>query len=242
MGNRKILVSLTTLSNISKQNLDSSWESKIEEIKESNLEEMALFLTGLDKKERAKLYNAIENTSIKSIPHVHLRTDMEQDELEYLDKKFHVRAFNLHSTSVWPLIHDYGKYVSKIYIENVETVPNEDELKIFGGLCVDFAHWEGKRLEDDQDYDQRMKYMAENYRIGCAHVSVIKNKPTPVVINKNLLMYDSHELENFGELDYIKRYKKYLPNIISIELENSIKEQLEAKKYIEKLIEVEENE
>lgn len=232
---RKILVSLTSLAAISEFDL-SGWRPKIQEIKKFGLTEIALFLTGLQKEERKELYEALENTSIKIIPHVHLKTDMSLEELDYLSERYKVEVFNLHSTAEWPLMYDYGKYFEKIFIENCWNVPKEEEIKKFGGLCVDFAHWEGKRLENDLNYDKNMTYAVENYRIGCAHVSVIKDKPTPVVINKNLLMYDSHEMESLRELDYIKRYKKYLPNIISIELENSIKEQIEAKKYLEKIL------
>jgi len=212
------------------------WRSKIKEVKRFGLTEIALFLTGLGKRERESLYRALEDTAIKKIPHIHLRTDMSPEEIDYLMKTYKVEVFNLHPTVQWPLIYDYSKYFSKIYIENAETVPSESELKKMGGLCVDFSHWEGKRLENDQNYDKRMEYMAGIYKIGCAHISAVKDKPTPVVINKKIEMYDSHILDDLSEIDYIKKYKKYLPNIISIELENSIKKQLEAKEYIEKII------
>jgi len=242
MGNRKILVSLTTLSNISKKSLDSSWESKIEEIKKNNLEEIALFLTGLEKEERTKLYDALESTSVKSIPHVHLRTDMDSEELDYLARKYSVQAFNLHPTVDWPLIHDYSKYNSKIYIENVETVPSEDELKKFGGLCIDFAHWKDEQLNGNDVYCEKLEDRIKKYKMGCSHVSAIKKELTPTVLSFGSMRYDSHILKDLGELDYMKEYRKYLPNIVSMELENSINEQLEAKKYLEKIINQQKNE
>ena len=51
------------------------------------------------------------------------------------------------------------------------------------------------------------------------------------------MSYSSHLLKDYHELDYIKKYKKFLPDLISIELENSFKELLEIKKYLEKIIE-----
>lgn len=39
-------------------------------------------------------------------------------------------------------------------------------------------------------------------------------------------------------MDYVKKYKKYLSDIISIELENSFKEQLKVKQYLEKILEI----
>lgn len=238
MESKKVLVSLTTLSNISKKNLDSSWESKIEEIKENNLEEIALFLTGLEKNRRTKLYKALESTSVKSIPHVHLRTDMEPEELDYLFVKYNVQAFNLHPTEEWPLIHDYSRYLSKIFIENMETIPSDEELKKFGGLCVDFTHWREKQLCGDREYCALLENRVKKYKIGCSHVSAIKNKPTPIIIEPYGEEFSSHILKNLKELDYIKEYKEYLPKYISIELENSIKKQLEAKKYLEKILDL----
>lgn len=235
MESKKILVSLTSLAAISDLNL-SGWRPKIQEIINLGLTEVALFLTGLEKMERENLYNALENTPIKCIPHVHLRTDMTVDEIDYLSDKYKVEVFNLHSSAEFPFQYDYSKYASKIFLENCYAVPGDRELKKFGGLCIDFSHWEGKKLENDQNYCKKLERAAANYKIGCAHVSSIKSKPTPIVINSKIKEFDSHILEDMHELDYIKNYKKYLPNIVSIELENSISEQLEAKKYLKKII------
>ena len=214
----------------------SGWRSKIEEINSLGLTEIALFLTGLGKEERKDLYDVLENTPISSIPHVHLRTDMALDEIDYLSDKYKVEAFNLHSSTEFPLQYDYGKYASKIFLENCYVVPGESELQKFGGLCIDFSHWEEKKLENDQNYCEKMERAVANYMIGCAHVSAIEDRPIPVVINSKIKEFSSHVLESMHELDYIKKYKKYLPNIISIELENPIQEQLEAKKYLENII------
>jgi hypothetical protein len=41
-----------------------------------------------------------------------------------------------------------------------------------------------------------------------------------------------------ADFDYLKNYpRKYFPPIIALELENSLKEQLQAKEYIEKIME-----
>jgi len=234
MGRKKILVSLTTLSSMYKMNLDSSWESKIEEIKENHLEEISLFLTGLEKDERVKLYKALEKTPIKRIPHVHLRADMDYDELDYLVQKYHTEVFNSHSTRDWPLLHDYGKYMAKIYLENGETVPTQDELDKFAGICIDFAHWKDSQLRGDSTSCREMENIVDKYKIGCSHVSAIKSQLTLSALGE--IKYDSHILEDMRELDYVEDYKKYLSGIICIELENPIGEQLKAKEYLEKII------
>jgi hypothetical protein len=236
MGDRKILVSLTTLAAMSQVDLPG-WETKLEEIEYFNLNEIALFLTGLSKEKRNELYQAIEKTSVKSIPHIHIRTDMDRTELDYLYRKYSVKAFNLHALEEFPLQHDYGKELNSIlYLENSRVVPDEKDLEEYGGLCVDFAHWEGEKLKGNTEYVQKMDHLVKKIKIGCAHISAIKNEPTPIVIDATKREYDSHVLGNLSELNYLKKYKAYFPEIMSIELENPIAEQLEAKKYTEKII------
>ena len=52
-------------------------------------------------------------------------------------------------------------------------------------------------------------------------------------MQKGRVNYASHYLEDLSELDYLKKYPaNYFSDFIAIELENSIKEQLEVKDYI----------
>ena len=55
---------------------------------------------------------------------------------------------------------------------------------------------------------------------------------------KKFYSYDSHNLADLTELDYVKKYKNYLADIISIELENPLARQLEVKKYLEKILDI----
>jgi hypothetical protein len=43
---------------------------------------------------------------------------------------------------------------------------------------------------------------------------------------------------SLDELDYVCNYRKFLPQYISIELENSLERQLEAKKYLEEILNI----
>jgi len=79
----------------------------------------------------------------------------------------------------------------------------------------------------------------EKNKIGCCHVSVISNEFTTSphwITNKEIKSYSQHFMKELKELDYIRKYIKYLPDIISIELENSFEEQLRIGKYLEKII------
>ena len=74
----------------------------------------------------------------------------------------------------------------------------------------------------------------EKNKIGCCHVSAVKtNKWNPFNWKYG---YDRHTLSNLKELNYMVSYKQYLPQYVSIELENSFERQLEVKAYLEKLL------
>lgn len=224
---RKILVSITTTNN-------SDWKEKIREINELKLKEVALFPTCLDRKQREKLYQLLEKSEVKNIPLLHLRHDMELKEIKYFVKKYNTKAFTLHTQSEFPLIYDYSKYNRFIFIENIYRPLNPEEIKQFGGICLDMSHLENDRILEKEKFKHNIK-MLEKYPIGCNHISCVKNFSHKDI--KGDLRYDFHILENLSELDYLKKYpKNYFSSIIAIELENSIKEQLKIRDYITKLL------
>ena len=226
---KKILLGLTTITN---------WRGKIEEIFRYGIEEVSLFPTFLKTKEREELYKILEKSPLQNIPHVHLRGDMGLEELEYLIKRYHAKVFNIHADGgEFPYKLDYSKYAKMIYVENSDMVPALKELKKYGGVCIDFSHWENGILRNDKEYFNFEKKV-KKFKIGCCHVSAIKKelaKELDVEI-KRRMSYSSHLLKDYHELDYMKKYKKFLPNFISIELENPLREQLKIKKYLEKII------
>lgn len=227
MENKKILLGFTTTP-------ASNWKNKLEEIKKFNIKEVALFLGPLKKEKREKIYQELKKTPLDSIPHVHARTDMGTEEFDYLAEKYETKVFNIHSLKDFPLTEniDFSKYYKKIYLENVQFVPDEKEIEVFGGLCIDFSHWENGKLTNWKAYENFEK-LAKKYPIGCCHISAITDN---LIKWPEWSTYDSHNFKKLEEFDYIKKYTQYLPDIISIELENSFEEQLEVKEYLEKII------
>lgn len=236
----------------------SNWRKQICDIKKLSLKEICLFPTCLDMKERKRLYRLLKGTPIKRIPLVHLRNDMELWELDYLVKNYKVKAFNIHPLSRYPIINDFSKYKEKIYIENFRQPLNEKEIKQFKGICIDFSHLEYSRLCYPKDYRHNLR-LIKKYPHDYAHISAVKykrctatfelgslahheNKFSPGLAAKyksdvDKKCYSLHYLGDLSELDYLKRYlSKYRPSVIAIELENSIAEQLQIKKYILKLL------
>ena len=222
---RKIFPSITTL---------SDWQGKIKEVRELGLTEVCLFLTGLDETTRKSLYSALKETKIAKIPLIHLRTDMELWELDYLMKNYEIRAFNIHMQIEFPLIYDYSKYKDIIYLENIYNVFDENELKEFAGICLDFSHLENERILNKEKFDKFVRIIGK-YPIGANHIALIKKSKHTDETGET--RYDAHTMENLSELDYLENYPlNYFSPILALELENSIKEQLLAKDYIAGII------
>jgi len=203
LNNIKILPTITTT-------WGSAWQLKIQETVDLKLTEVCLFLTGIKANERPKMYQLLEKSPVKSIPFIHLGSDMAPEEVEYFIKKFHTKLFNIHSQKEYPLKHDLSKYKKIMYIENTVLPLTPKEINEFAGLCLDFSHLEDDRLIDNGLYEHTLGLL-DQVHIGCGHISAIKNKP-------NLKGdYSEHFYNNLSDFDYILRYKKYLEKILSID-------------------------
>jgi len=223
-----ILPGLTTL---------TDWQSKIKEIDKLKLKEIALFPTGLKYKQRQKLYQLLKRTVIKSIPHVHLTADIREAEIAYLVKEYKTQYFNIHPRTYFKPVLSYKKFLKLIYLENLSEIDSDyyDFLGKSVGLCIDFSHWEdfGVRLHNS-GYENFENIVKKN-KIGCCHVSAVKNKIGIDPLSRKKC-YSRHAFRKLQEFDYLKKYNKYLPKYISLELENSLSEQLKAAKYIKEKI------
>lgn len=223
MKNISILPAITTLKG-------SDWREKINEINELKLNEIALFVTCIDAKTRRALYQCLKKSTIKQIPFVHLRSDMELWELDYLTQNYRTQIFNTHSQAEFSFKYDLSKYQKKICIENTYTAYDEPEIKQWGGSCLDFSHLENDRLLRPEIYKQNIAVL-KKYPPGCCHIAVVKQNAH--LDSKGQTRYDDHYLENLTELDYLTRYpREFFSPFIAIELINTIKEQLAAQKYL----------
>ena len=201
---------------------------------------VCLFLTCLDRKKRKDLYWILETSEIKKIPLVHLRHDMELWELDYLWEKFHVQAFNTHPKNEYSLIHDLSKYQKHIFVEiafaRLENFHSIIDLeKDFAGICIDFTHLEDMRLRKPEKFAEFASEFNQTH-CGCAHLGPIEKMAVSHPIT-GIMNYQTHYFNNLTQFDYLKNYpKKYFPEIIALEVENSLEEQLTAIKYINQLL------
>lgn len=164
---KNILLTITTTGG-------SDWKDKITEIDKLMLEEVALFPTCLNKEERKELYDLLKKTKLKRIPFVHLRSDFDENEINWLRENFKTEVFNTHSERLYPLKYSWDKYKKDfIYLENTHLGFPEDELNDYAGICIDFSHLENDKILFSDRYRQSLR-MIKNHKIGCAHLSAIK--------------------------------------------------------------------
>lgn len=205
----------------------------VRDLAASETRAVALFPTCLERGEREALYRDLEAIKGLRLPHVHLRSDMGLDELDYLKKRFATEVFNIHARgSLYPYGRDPGSHAVSIYVENADSLPVAEELVGLGGLCLDFAHWESARLLGRPGYEG-FGALAAATPIGCCHISAIRPG-----VRSAWGGFDHHRFSGLGDLDYVLRYRAFFPRgWASLELENGLGEQLAAIARLETLLE-----
>ncbi|OQA03559.1 MAG: hypothetical protein BWY68_00703 [bacterium ADurb.Bin400] len=224
--NKEILVSVTTAD-------DVDWRGAINEVSKFGINRFALFLTGLNSEQREECYQTLSTLPNITIPFIHARTDMTLDEYELLSAHFGTELFNIHPLSDYPLIHDYTKIASHILVENAGHLTKED-IKQFGGICLDISHLENYRLSGSPRYEAVCQLL-EDYPVKANHVSAITSKPYRDY--DDAMKYANHTLTNLSQVDYLKNYPdRYFAPYIAIELTNNIESQLKIKEYMQKTL------
>lgn len=219
---KEILLGLTTTPG-------SDWRRKCEEIDELGLKRIALFPTFLDIEERRELYGLLGKTGLEEVPHVHLRSDdTEAWEMELYETKFKTQVYNIHPQAI--KVPTLAPYMRKIYVENLNKRLNDSIVKECAGLCLDFSHAEDFRIRL-ATAGEPLYGLLGKFPIGCCHVSPVRKIP---IFGK----VSVHHMKNLHELDYMAKYREHLPNWISLEMENSFTEQLQAKAYLEGVLKI----
>jgi len=194
-----------------------SWRYKLGEINSLGLKEVSLFPTFpiFDKiAVRREFYQAIEQSCIKYIPHVHIRNDFKQWELDFFYHNYGTRAFSIHESFSkdlykWPKYHKF-LYLKYDYDNSIST---KDSFKDVGGLCIDFAHLWASKNRITKEY-QRVKIEIKKYKVDCNHLNGYSHR----------YKHDLYYVRYQHQLDYLKEIpKKYFSNIISLEMNNSIR-------------------
>ena len=151
-----------------------------------------------------------------------------------MSERWQAGFFNHHAPSSYPLENDISKYFSKLYIENTEVPLTDKELTGKAGICLDFSHLEDARLSAPKIFEQWLKACSK-YPVGCGHISAVGQESWTSNDPKDFPRYSQHAFKDLSEFDYLANYPLSLfPEIIAIELENSLEDQLKVKEYINK--------
>jgi hypothetical protein len=216
-----ILVGITGLKS-------GEWEPLLQEIRDLNINEVGLFLINFDKPEREKIYKALLDSPITSIPLVHLRHDMTKDELEFLQKKYNTKYFTCHESDfVDASVEHWSGFYKDIYLEmNADNVVSPKvKVEEVGGFCVDTGHFKAASEKAPEDFNYQIR--RKNYNFSCNHISGWDNEKHA----------HTHKVSDLQEFDYLKTIPYFLfGKILAIELTNSIKEQLEFREYLMHLL------
>lgn len=206
----------------------------LEALRKSGVRRIALFPTVLDRAERQGLYRELGGIPGLRIPHVHLRTDFDEAEMDYLARTFTTEVFNIHPQKS---VHAFGpvprQWASRIYVENTQDPPEDAELSELGGICIDYSHLESARRLGWAGYVETVESQLRRFPIGCCHIAAIR-EGDPNAWNGGP---DHHNFERLSDFDYMTDYTWALPKRwLSLELENPLEEQLEAVAYLRERI------
>lgn len=206
---------------------DKDWQSKLRDLNKLKIREAALFLERFDQIQRKKIYRALLDTSIKTIPLCHIRNDMEIEELVFLESKLKTAYFTIHESS-FGFLEKWKGFHKKLYLEmNMDDyVSPRVAVEKIGGFCIDFSHFKSALTNwtKDFDYTYFKKFKAD---FACNHLNGYSAE-------KNT---DLHTIKNLEDFDYLKTLPKFLfSKVIALEVENPISQQIKFKKYLVKFL------
>lgn len=204
----------------------ADWRRQISEVKEFKLSAISLFLTAVKITQRREIYELLTGTAVQRIPHIHIRQDMAKWELNFLVKKFKTKVFSLH----FQYLKNFSnlKYKKQVFIENNRyqgRIKNLAALRTCGGVCIDLSHLEEDRLNISDNFFVAQETVAK-YKVGCNHLSAVKSDGN-----------SCHLAKTKKEFDYLLGIpQSFFSPYVCLELQNSIKQQLEFRKYLARIL------
>jgi hypothetical protein len=218
---KKILISITGRKK-------KEWRDKIKEINKRKITRIAVFLSAFPKKERQGLYPALLDSCVKEIPLVHLRHDLDKEDIEFFIKNFKTKYFTIHE-DYFNKLGKWRGFYEKLFLEldyNNKVAKNVVVKKI-GGFCIDLSHFKLAEEKWTKEFEYTLKREGIKRYFKCNHLNGYDFKK-----NRHF-----HVVENLKQFGYLKTLPNFIfGDIMAIETWNTIEEQLKFKKKIIKIL------
>ncbi len=201
---------------------------KIKQAEKLGITKAALFLEMVSPKGKQKIYKLLEKTNIKEFPLVHIRNDMEKQELEFLIKNFHSKCLTIHESS-FNHLKKWKGYEKYLYLEfnYDDCIPKNVIVEKIGGFCVDLSHFKAAKERKVKEYDYIMKRKTKKKMFIGNHLNGYNKKKK----------IDIHKVKNKKQFDYLLTLPNFVfGKYIALEMFNSVKSQLKYKEYLTKLL------
>lgn len=203
----------------------SDWQEKLKDINELKLTEVAVFLERFEK--RDNLYKFLSKSCIKKVPLVHIREDVTKQEIQFFIDNYGTQYFNIHEAH-FDILDRWKGYLDKLYLEmNYDSeIPKNVRVKEIGGFCIDLSHFKSALARGSEE--AYYAFIRKNkIKFTCNHLNGYDPKKRE----------DMHIVKDLKDFDYLTTLPKYVfSDIIALEVDNSIKEQLKFKEYLDKLL------
>ena len=203
------------------------WQSKLKEINKFKIKEAAVFVEWFNKKERPHLYKFLLKSSIKRVPLVHLRHDTNEEDIEFFIKNYNTQYFNIHEDH-FDVLDQWAGYLDKLYLEMNfdDEIAKNVKAREIGGFCIDLSHFKSAIARGSEEATYAF-FRKNKIRFACNHL----NGYDPIE------KIDKHTITSLKDFDYLTTLPKFVfGKTIALEVNNSIKEQMEFIGYLNKML------
>lgn len=207
-------------------------KKKILECENLGIKRVALFLEFLTEKKKKRVIELLLDSKIKEIPFIHLKNDMNSEELSFFEKTFNTKYFNIHLES-FDYLKKWENHYNKLLLELGYTKKHKspylfkEDFKKIKGFCIDLSHFKAAKERGRVEYNFVMQYKKSPEKFIANHLNGYSE----------FWKRDLHTVKNKKQLDYLKGLPNFIfGKYIALEMFNPIKEQLKYKKYVEELL------
>lgn len=203
--------------------------SKLKELARHRISKACLFPTRWDKEGRDKVYDAIAKSRIREIPLLHVRDDMELDEIRFFYNHYNTRYFTIHEDH-FNVIDRWKGMFQHLYLEmNFDNYVAKDvDVRRIAGFCIDLSHFKTEEERWTVEFDYVLHERKIRREFGCNHL----NGFNPYKLR------DKHVVTDLKDFNYLNTLPDFVfGDVIAIETDNPIEDQLVFQKHVMALLE-----